>query len=116
MSARCVTSQLQRDGGSPIAFATLLAPSPLMSATTTFAPSARVHARDLRAEAARGAGDDRDLVLEPAIAPSSDVIQPWYWTRSSSSLISSSATKPFSRPWPLRLTPPNGSSTPPPAP
>ena len=28
----------------------------------------------------------------------------------------SSASKPFSRPWPLAFTPPKGSSTPPPAP
>ena len=42
--------------------------------------------------------------------------QPWYCRIVFGLLISSSAISPFSRPWPLPFIPPNGSSTPPPAP
>jgi hypothetical protein len=42
--------------------------------------------------------------------------QPWYCTTVLVVLISSRASRPFSRPWPLRLVPPKGNSTPPPAP
>ena len=41
---------------------------------------------------------------------------PWKCTTVFVELSSSSASRPFSRPCPLRLVPPNGSSTPPPAP
>ena len=43
-------------------------------------------------------------------------VQPCQLTRVLVALTSSSASSPFSRPWPLRLVPPKGSSTPPPAP
>ena len=73
-------------------------------------------ARDALAEARRRAGDDRDLAFESHVVVSSIRCQPWWIATVFSVEKPYSASKPFSRPWPECLTPPNGSSTPPPAP
>ena len=72
-----------------------------------------VAANDSLTEAGGAAGDDGGLALQ---LPHDAAPQPWKCTSVFVVLTSSSASRPFSRPWPLRLVPPKGSSTPPPAP
>ena len=66
---------------------------------------------DAFAESRARAGDDRNLVSESHL-----VLHPCWSTTVFSTVKPCNAAKPFSRPYPECLTPPNGNSTPPPAP
>ncbi len=114
MSARFVTSHVTAIAFAPIDAATDFAPAALMSATATFAPSS-AYSRAMPSPKPLAAPVTM-VTLSFSLISSPLGQRPWYWTTVFTVQNSSSARKPFSRPWPLFFTPPNGSSTPPPAP
>src|SRR6185369_1784670 len=124
MSARFVTSQVTAIALSPSDLATSLAPAALMSATATLAPSATyclaISAPKPLAAPVTIATWSFNLILFSCGSTNrssrGERHWPWYCTTVLTVQNSSRAMNPFSRPWPLFLTPPDGSSTPPPAP